>query len=157
MTCVDASNIANQAEPLLQKNMQLFFTNPNRTVQDQQAALNTFDSIQALVTKGCSTAPLAGTAAGQRCISDRYSRTSCAFGKTTTNEYPMYASVPYPVGVCWNWLVGYRDPIANDVPPGGNLGVDIMTGGSLSSLRYFRFCWVWPRLLCCLWWWTRCA
>jgi hypothetical protein len=133
VTCVDATNIVNQVEPLLQQNMQLYFTNPNRTTCDQQAAINTFNSIQALVTQGCNAPPLNGTTAGKNCISDRYSRTSCAFGKTTANEYPPYASVPYPVGVCWNWLVAYYDPIVNDVPPGGDCGVNILDGSSTSS------------------------
>lgn len=128
VTCVEATNIVNQVEPYLQQNNQLYFSNPNRTGCDQQAALNVFDTIWSGVVQGCS-APGLGPA-GANCINERSAQAlNCTWGKTTENEYPPYASVPYPVGVCWNWFLAYRDPIANDVPPGGSCSI----GSVLSS------------------------
>lgn len=119
-TCTEATSIVNQVEPYLIQNNQLYFTNPNRTTADQQLAISTFQKIWATVTssQGCGN-PILGTA-GQNCINERGpNATGCTFGYTTANEYPPYCSVPYPVGVCWNWFLAYYTPIVNDVPPGG--------------------------------------
>jgi hypothetical protein len=127
-TCVEATNIVNQVEPYLIQNMQLYFQNPSRTGCDQQAALNTFDTIWAGVKQGCS-APGLGTA-GANCINERDATAQgCVFGKTQANSYPPYCPVPYPVGQCWNWFLAYRDPIANDVPPGGSCAIGNVLGG----------------------------
>ena len=115
-TCVQATTIVNQVEPYLIQNNQIYFTNPNRTTGDQQTALATVQQIFATVQQQCGNAALG--AAGQKCINDRFGN-DCAFGYTTANEYPPYCSVPYPVGVCWNWTLAYYTPILNDVPPGG--------------------------------------
>ena len=133
VTCVEATNIVNQVEPYLIQNNQLYFSNPNRTNCDQQAALNTFDTIWSGVVQGCS-APNLGTA-GSDCINERSAEAlHCTWGKTQPNTYPPYCSVPYPLGVCWNWFLAYRDPIANDVPPGGACPIGSVLGGGASSL-----------------------
>lgn len=128
VTCVEATNIVNQVEPYLIQNNQLYFTNPNRTACDQQAALNTFDTIWNGVVQGCS-APGLGTA-GSNCINERSAQAlNCTWGKTQPNTFPPYCSVAYPVGQCWNWFMAYRDPIANDVPPGGGCPIGNVLGG----------------------------
>ena len=128
-TCTEATTIVNQVEPYLVQNNQIYFTNPNRTTGDQQAALATFEQIWATVQQNCGNSQLGQ--AGQNCINERGpNATNCTFGKTTANEYPPYCSVPYPVGVCWNWFLAYYDPILNDVPPGG---AGVATGSSSSS------------------------
>jgi hypothetical protein len=134
-TCSEATTIVNQVEPILQQNSQQYFSNPNRTTGDQAAALSTVQQIFAMIQQQCGSAQL-GTA-GQNCISARLgngmtteSGGSCAYGETTENEYPPYSSVPYPVGVCWTWVLAYYDPILNDVPPGGT---GEATGSSTSA------------------------
>jgi hypothetical protein len=139
-TCTEATSIVNQVEPYLQQNNQIYFTNPYRTTGDQANAIATAQQIFAIVQQQCGNAAL-GTA-GQNCISQRIGNgmsvnsSSCAFGETTANEYPPYASVPYPVGVCWTWTLAYLDPIQNDDPPGGNAAATASPapGGSSSTL-----------------------
>lgn len=115
-TCVLATKIVDQAEPYFQQNVSLYLNNPGRTVCDQQLHLATFDQMWAQIVQGCSN-PSLGTA-GQRCISDRAS--GCKWQKN---------------GACWNWFIGYRDPIANDVPPGGSacLTTGAGTAGGLTT------------------------
>lgn len=131
-TCTEATQIVNQVEPLLMQNNQQYFTNPNRTTGDQQLALSIFEQIWATVTQNCGNPALG--AAGQNCINARGpNATGCDWGLTTANEYPPYSSVPYPVGVCWNWFLAYYDPILNDVPPGGTGAVTGATSSTTSS------------------------
>lgn len=121
-TCTEATTIVNQVEPYLQQNNQIYFSNPNRTTADQANALATAQQIFQIVEQGCGNAALG--VAGQNCISGRLGNgmnqgsSTCVFGETTENEYPAYSSVPYPVGVCWTWVLAYYDPILQDVPPG---------------------------------------
>lgn len=115
-TCVAATNIANQVEPLLGKNKDDYINSPIRYRSMQLAALNNFDFTWAALVKACSNPQL--QAAGQRCISDRQ-RGSCIW-KDHNNA-------------CWNWFLGYRDPIANDPgvqpdPPNTTATVDPQTG-----------------------------
>lgn len=134
-TCVAATQIVNQVEPYLQQNNQIYFTNPNRTTADQQAALATVTQIFSMIQQQCGNAQLGS--AGQNCISERLGNgmaqgaSDCTFGTTQENQYPPYCSVPYPVGVCWTWVLAYYDPIAQDVPPGG---VSQSATADLSSL-----------------------
>lgn len=111
VTCTEATSIVNQAEPYFQQNAQNYLGNPNRTTCDQQLALQTFDQMWAVIVQKCGNAALA--AAGQRCISDRQAG-SCVWRTST--------------GACFNWFNGYRDPIANDVPPGGSLCATTSSG-----------------------------
>jgi hypothetical protein len=137
-TCTEATTIVNQVEPYLQQNNQLYFTNPNRTTGDQANALATVQQIFAMIEQQCGAASLG--VAGQNCISDRLGSgmnagsSSCVFGLTGENEYPPYCSVPYPVGVCWTWVLAYYDPIVNDVPPGGVAAATLSTSASTSTI-----------------------
>jgi hypothetical protein len=113
-SCVIASNDANKIEPLLQQNVQAYLSATVHTASLQAAALNNFDTVWSALTTACSDPSLG--AAGQRCISDRQ-QGSCAY-KTSPGGWQngQYVS-PGANGsgsTCWNWFVGYRDPIAND-------------------------------------------
>jgi len=110
-TCVVTSQWANQAAPLLEQNITTYFQNPNRTIADQQSALNMFDAVWAGLVQRCSQSGL-GTA-GQNCISDRQAG-ACKWHQTGNPEFPGQPTT----GQCWNWFNSYRDPIAQDVPPG---------------------------------------
>lgn len=104
-TCVQTSNWANQAEPLLQQNVQHYLNSPVRYRSMQAAALNNFDTVWKALTAACGQ-PALGPA-GQRCISDRQAG-ACKW-QTDGQGGPAGSG-----SVCWNWFIGYRDPIAND-------------------------------------------
>lgn len=117
-SCVLASNDANKIEPLLQQNLQAYLSSPTRTTSLQAAALNNFNTVWQALEQACSDPSLG--AAGQRCISDRQ-QGSCAY-KTSPGGWQQQNGVwtyVYPGAngsgsTCWNWFVGYHDPIAND-------------------------------------------
>jgi hypothetical protein len=139
-TCVDATQIADQVETVLDQNNQLYFTNPNRTTGDQANALSVVNTAFSQLQSACGN-PALGTA-GQKCLAERIGdgmdpgSSTCSTGLTTANEYPPYGTVPYPVGVCWTWVLAYYDPIANDVPPGGS---GAATESSSASSTLFGF------------------
>jgi hypothetical protein len=113
ITCVETSQWANQAEPLLLQNIQAYFAQPApRSQSSQQAALANFDSVWSTLVAQCSQA---GTGdAGKRCISDRQEG-ACTWKQTSTSPLLAYTQYGEPAtGACWNWYSGYRDPIAND-------------------------------------------
>jgi hypothetical protein len=130
-TCVEATKIANQVEPILQQNVDKYMSAPVHYASLQAGALNNFDFTWQALQQACSNPQL--QAAGQRCISDRQ-RGACTWkaspggwaqdttGKWTYTGYGAAGSGD----ACWNWFVGYRDPIANDPtvvadPPGSAL------------------------------------
>lgn len=113
ITCVETSQWANQAEPLLLQNIQAYFAQPApRSLSSQVQALANFDAIWNTLRQQCSQ-PGTGTA-GQRCISDRQAG-ACTWRQSASS--PLLAFVRYGepnTGECWNWDSGYRAPIAND-------------------------------------------
>lgn len=111
ITCVETSQWANQAEPLLAQNIQEYFNVPApRAASLQATALANFDRIWSTLVQQCSQS---GTGdAGKRCISDRQSG-ACTWKQTATSPLLSYPGEPQP-GACWNWFSGYRDPIAHD-------------------------------------------
>lgn len=94
-TCTVASNYANEAEAALRQNLQAYLSS-DRTRAAQKIALANFDTIWEALKRACGTPAL--KAAGERCISDRQAG-ACKWQEG---------------GQCWNWFIGYRDPIAND-------------------------------------------
>lgn len=94
---IAATHIVDQAEQLLKQNLQAWQSLPanQKNVATQQTALQNFDNVWAQVVQACQQIP--GTA-GQNCIGDRQ-QGACHYNVS---------------GNCWNWFVGYRDPIAND-------------------------------------------
>jgi len=103
-TCVLASNEANQVEQYLQKNLALY-QQSGHTQSEQAAALANFDNAWSILEQYCGNPQLGK--AGQNCIGDRQAG-ACKWKNDG-------AGGPAGSGsVCWNWFVGYRDPIAND-------------------------------------------
>jgi hypothetical protein len=117
-TCIDASNIANQVSAALTTNVQTYVNSPVRTISMQAAALNNFTTAWNALVANCQN-PSLGTA-GQNCISQRQ-QGACAY-KTTPggwNQVNGVWSYTWPGAnnsgpTCWNYFVGYHDPIAND-------------------------------------------
>jgi hypothetical protein len=129
-TCVEATTLANQAEPLLQQNLQQYLSAPTHYASLQAAALNNFTLTWNALVAACSNPSLGF--AGQACIANRQ-QGACAYkaspgGWNQTNGIWNYTSwgANGSGSSCWNWFVAYHDPIANDptvVPdPGGAAG-----------------------------------
>lgn len=117
--------IVNQAEQFLQQNLAAWQALPpqEKTVATQQIALQNFDNVWSQVVMACSTGGYGS--AGINCVTDR-EQGACHYQNN---------------GQCWNWFVGYRDPIANDpqvgqtTAAGSSSATDIvsaLTGGSIS-------------------------
>lgn len=118
-TCVEASNIANQVESQALKPMlQTYMASPVHYASMQAAYLNNFDSAWNALTQACGNPQL--STAGKNCISDRQ-QGACTW-KTSPGGWQQTGSgwqfIPYGAAgsgsTCWNWFVGYRDPVAND-------------------------------------------
>lgn len=113
-TCIQASNIANQCEPILLKNLNTYLASPVHYKSLQAAALNNFDFTWNSLMQACGNPQLA--TAGQNCVSDRQ-RGACKWkaspGGWSNGQYTP-AGAAGSGDSCWNWWVGYRDPIAND-------------------------------------------
>jgi len=105
VTCTAATNIANKLEPVMAQNLQHYMSAPVHYRSLQQAALNNFDTAWRALQQACSDPSLAQ--AGQRCISDRQPG-ACVWKNDGKGGAAGSGNV------CWNWFVGYRDPIAND-------------------------------------------
>ena len=110
-TCIVSTQFANQANAALQQNIEAYFALPTpRPLSAQRAALSNFDTLWAwLQAPGQCGNPNLGSA-GQRCITDRQAG-ACTW-KQPASSVPPWGSPP--AGACWNWLNGYRDPIAAD-------------------------------------------
>lgn len=125
-TCIETSQWANQAEPLLQQNVVSYFAIPApRPMSVQAAAVQNFMNVWNRLVALCSQPGLG--AAGQNCINDRQSG-ACKWKASATGAYP-----GQPVqGACWNWWNGYHDPIANDtqVYDDSQTSLVATTGGS---------------------------
>lgn len=92
---VATTQVVNEIEPLLKQNVEGYLAGPPSDGAYAQA-LENFDGAWQWVLENCDT-PAMGEP-GQRCINDR-KKGACKFKEN---------------GECWNWFVGYRDPIAND-------------------------------------------
>jgi hypothetical protein len=95
---IATTQIVQKAEQLLQQNLAAWqsLTPQEKTWATQQQALANFDAVWAQVVQSCNTGAY-GTA-GQACVNDR-KQGACHYQNN---------------GQCWNWFIGYRDPIAND-------------------------------------------
>lgn len=97
-TCVQATEIANQAEQALVKIKDDYLSQPVRTRSSQLVAIHIFDDVLGKMYQACSNPAL--VVAGQKCVSERLVRGGTA---------------PWcPTGTGCDWLTLYRDPIAND-------------------------------------------
>ncbi len=96
-SCVLTSDAANEVERLLQKNLAMYQSS-GHTKAEQQAALAYFDLVWNQLVEFCGQPQFQSTKAGRNCVEDR--RAGACKWKNGTE--------------CWNWFIGYRDPIAND-------------------------------------------
>lgn len=110
---IRTTEIVNELEPELLKNVQGYLAGP-RTVSSQALALKNFDNVWALLEQNCRTEEMGDP--GIRCVEDREAG----------------ACIWKADGECWNWFVGYRDPIANDVPKPDASVLDV-AGGSIEQ------------------------
>ncbi len=140
-TCVEATNIANQVAAILDQNLQTYLSAPVHYASLQAAAVNNFNTAWSSLVSACSNPQLA--AAGQHCISDRQSG-ACTW-KASPGGWNQAADGTWsytPWGAagsgtaCWNWFVGYLDPIQNDptVVPDPVSSGSTVSAGLLSSV-----------------------
>ena len=94
---VATTQVVDGVEPFMRDNLQGYFAGP-RTVSSQAQALANFDAGWQYIVEHCAIPEMGNP--GQACVNDRKQ------GACTWRE----------AGACWNWFIGYRDPIANDVP-----------------------------------------
>lgn len=118
-TCVEATTIVNQVEPILQQNLATYLASPVHTTSLQAAAVNNFQTAWNAVVQNCQNPQL--LSAGTNCVDERQ-QGACAY-KTSPGGWQQAAdgswSYVYPGAngsgsACWNWFVGYLDPIQND-------------------------------------------
>jgi hypothetical protein len=119
---IATTEIVNQAELFLKQNLAAWQSLPaaQKTVANQQVALQVFDNIWAQVMQSCAGTQQYGSA-GIACVADRQ-QGACHWQAN---------------GQCWNWFVGYRDPIANDPQVQQNLAMNPLGSilpGSVTSL-----------------------
>lgn len=103
-TCIRATQIVNEVEPYLKRNVDEYLALPIKTVTANQAAQDVFNNAWQAVVNSCSDPQLGD--AGKRCISDRQR------------------------GGKWDWFSYYLDPITRDK----NLVDDTFLGQSRSAV-----------------------
>jgi hypothetical protein len=117
-TCTEASDIANQVEPVLQQNLANYLAAPVHYASLQAAALNNFTTAWSALTQACGNPQL--LSAGTNCISERqqgacsYKTTPGGWQQTNGTWTYVYPGANGSGSTCWNWFIGYHDPIAND-------------------------------------------
>ena len=128
-TCVQATQIVNQAAPILQQNLDTYFALPiPRSAASQAQAVQNFQQVWQSVVNACATPALQD--AGQRCVADRMSA-----GLTIqTPTGPITGNGKFP------WDQYYLLPILNDsnveqLPPDAAAGGSpaAQSGGMLAS------------------------
>lgn len=140
-TCIAASDAANQIEPLLLQNVQTYVNSSPRYKSMQAAALANFDQTFAKLTAACQQI---GGPGGKNCISDRVAgacKWKASPGSWSPNSDGSHTWNPAGASgsgsSCWNWFIGYRDPIANDPdvqPDPAGLFTPSSSGGVLDSI-----------------------
>ena len=94
---VATTQVVNDVEPQLQKNLAGYLALNPRYRAAQAQALENFDAGWKYVLQSCGQSAMGDP--GQACIKDRQAG-ACKWRDSG--------------GVCWNWFLAYRDPIAND-------------------------------------------
>jgi hypothetical protein len=113
-TCTDASNYVNQAEPYFVQNRDNYVSQPVRYASMQAQALANFDNAYASLAQKCQQI---GGQGGANCIKDRQAgacKWKASPGHWNSDGTYTVAGKSGSGDTCWNWYVGYRDPIAND-------------------------------------------
>lgn len=122
-SCIQASNDANSIESAMKANLQAFLSGQI----SQSQALQNFQTLWSQLQQAC--AQVGGTA-GQHCVSDRQ-QGACSYqtspgGWSSDGTY----TPPGPNGSgssCWNWFVGYADPISQ-APASASVGSSVLSG-----------------------------
>jgi hypothetical protein len=109
-TCIQASNDANQIETQMRANLAAYQAGQI----DGTTAVANFDQLWTGLENACNQI---GGGAGQNCISDRQ-QGACKWRDSS--------------GACWNWFIGYRDPIA--IGSGGGSAASSINWTSLALL-----------------------
>ena len=119
-TCIIASNDANKFGDLLLQNLRAYTAAPYNP-QLQAAALNNYQTLWAALGQACGDPSLGQ--AGVRCITDRQAG-ACQWkaspggwvaDPTASGGYRWTDWGAAGSGTtCWNWDIGFRQPIAND-------------------------------------------
>jgi hypothetical protein len=112
-TCIQATNVVNQAEPALLANLQQYEAGEISQAQAQATFNNVWQGIQV----SCSAIP---GGAGQDCISNR-AEGACHWKATGTPPTP-YSP---PVGSCWNWFNAYYTPLTYPPMTAPSTGTDV--------------------------------
>lgn len=112
---VQTTEIVNELEPMLQKNVAAYLAGPH-THSSQAQALANFDAVWNVLTENCRQEQYGDP--GKHCIEDRQAG-ACLWQEA---------------GKCWNWFVGYRDPIANDPNVKADPTISQEVGSTLSQL-----------------------
>jgi hypothetical protein len=112
---VATTEIVNKVEPLLKQNVEGYLAGP-RTRSSQAQALANFEAGWQFVLDNCGIPEMGNP--GQACINDRKAG-ACVWKDAQ--------------GQCWNWWVGYHDPIANDANVVADPVVDA-AGNLISSI-----------------------
>lgn len=108
---VATTQIVDKVEPQLKANVQAYLSGP-RTVSSREQALANFYAGWQFVVDNCQIPEMGDP--GQWCVKDRQEG-ACEWRDSS--------------GQCWNWFIGYRDPILNDTPvPDPELTIDPSTG-----------------------------
>jgi hypothetical protein len=124
-TCILTTEEVNKIEPYMQQNVQQYLAAPPSPTTQQEALAN-FNQLWQAVVNYCNQPSMAS--AGQRCISDRAQgsckyRTSPGGWQQTGGTWKYVAPGSNGSGTsCWNWFIGYHDPIANDPRPMAAIG-----------------------------------
>jgi hypothetical protein len=157
-TCTYTSNLANQIEALMQQNLSAYLALPApRSSADQAQAQANFNTLWQTLVNSCSVPNLGS--AGANCLIDREDG-ACSY-KTTPGGWQQNASgawtYQYPGAngsgsSCWNWFIGYLDPIINDPTAGAASAFSAVTsqvgteagaqGGISTGLSAIPW-WVW--------------
>lgn len=134
--CVLATQYANQAETALEQMVNQYFAQPVRYQSSQTAALSYIQQVFTALQASCSS-PSLGTA-GQKCISDRLPQSACTWKASPSSFNGCTYTPAGPAGsgsACWNWYVGYYQPILNDpcvVPDPAAAGSSVLSSLGIS-------------------------
>ena len=109
-TCIQATQIVNQAEPTFKVNLDAY----ENGVIDRATAVSNFNQMWVAIQQSCGAIP--GTA-GADCVGDR-KEGACKWKDN---------------GECWNWFVGYRDPLLKDPTNAPVVSTSSSTVGEIDS------------------------
>ena len=98
-TCIQATNIVNQAEPIFRQNVAEYESGGI----DQATAVSNWTQMWSAIQQACGGIP---GAAGSKCVSDR-AVGSCKYKQTAAPKYPGEPQL----GECWNWDAAYHQPL----------------------------------------------